>query len=247
MSVEWRGHRLPPGRVRVHLIDLSVHAVSDAALCPCERSRAAAFLNPGARVRFVRGRTGLRRLLGGYLGLEPAEVPIRLGAGGKPRLGPPYANLNFNLSHAGGLGLFAFVRGHEVGIDLEKVQEFPGLDEVSARFFSPAEHAALMEMTTPGTVTTHVASPDFNAAFYRTWARREAVIKALGLGLSVAPGEIGVSVGAMCGSWPLKIGGAGQPSWLTSDLELLPGFAAALAVPGGAGLGIDAVSTVTFP
>ena len=218
--------RLPPGVVEVHLIDLGLPERSDAVLSLSERRRASEFLDNVARERFVNSRTTLRRLLGEYLDLRPDEVPIRLGAGGKPQLGPPYSEVSFNLSHAEHLCLFAFVQGHEVGVDLERIREMPGLGDVSARLFGPEEHAALLKMP----------AADFNAAFYRTWTRREAVLKALGLGLTVSPTEVSVSVSATSGPWSLKLDGVQQPPWLTVDLEGVLGFSAALAVPGGAGL-----------
>lgn len=224
---------LPPGVVQVHLRDLSLLEETDAVLSLSERRRAAEFLNTVARERFVKSRTVLRCLLGEHLGLRPDDVPIRLDAWGKPQLGPPFSEINFNLAHAEHLCLFALVCGHAVGADLEQVRERPGLNGVSARLFGPEEHKALME--TP--------AGDFNAAFYRTWTRREAVIKALGLGLGVAPDEVSVPVSAASRPWSLKAGGVLQTSWLTSDLEGVPGFCAALAVPGGAGLSVSVVSS----
>lgn len=234
MTAEWAScSSLPPGVVQVHLIDLSLLEETDAVLSPPERRRASEFLDPVARERFVKSRTVLRRLLGEHLGLRPGDVPIRLDAGGKPQLGPPCSKMNFNLAHAEHLCLFALVRGHAVGADLEQVRERPGLNGVSARLFSPEEHAALLE--TP--------ADDFTAAFYRTWTRREAVLKALGLGLGVAPARVSVPVSAASGPWSLMLDGVPQPSWLTCDLEGVPGFCAALAVPGGAGLSVRVVSS----
>ncbi len=223
---------LPPGVVQVYLMDLGLLEETDAVLSLPERRRATDFLNTVARERFEKSRTVLRRLLGEHLGLRPGDVPIRLDAGGKPQLGPPYSEVSFNLAHAEHLCLFALVRGHAVGADLEQVRERPGLGDVSGRLFGPEEHAALLE--TP--------AGDFSAAFYRTWTRREAVLKALGLGLSVAPARVSVPVSAASVPWSLKVDGVLQPSWLTSDLEGVPGFCAALAVPGGAGLNVSVVS-----
>jgi len=96
--------------------------------------------------------------------------------------------LEFNLSHTNGLALIALARGGPLGVDVEIVRrDDPPLD-VADRFFSPAE---LRELGA-------ASLADKAVAFFRCWTRKEAFIKALGLGLqrdlqsfdvSLAPGD----------------------------------------------------------
>lgn len=235
---------LPHGEVQLHLLDLDGPVKIPGTATPgtggtdpdstnlldsAERARAARFLNPEARRRYVRSRTGLRLLLGGYLGLPPARVPITLSGAGKPQVVRPghLARIGFSVSYAGQYGLLAFVRGAQVGVDFEAVQARPGLSEVAARFFAPQEQAALQRL-----------HPDEALlAFHRVWTRREAVLKALGTGLTAPPDEVRVSTDAVPERWLLEARSPGLPvpSWLTRDLHVDPGYCAALAVPGGAG------------
>jgi len=238
---------LPHGEVQLHLLDLgrpvrppsasSADDVDLAVLDDAERARAARFLNPEARWRYVRLRTGLRRLLGGYLNLHPARVPIELSQTGKPRLGLPghLAQIGFSFSYAGRYSLLAFVRGRQVGVDFEQVQEKPGLDEVAARFFASQEQVALRRLA------HELAPTEALRAFYRTWTRREAVLKALGTGLTAPPGDVRVSVGAESGAWLLgaRSPDLPVPTWLTRDVQVDPGYCAALAVPGGVGFRVQ--------
>ncbi|WP_424952493.1 4'-phosphopantetheinyl transferase family protein [Deinococcus sp.] len=256
--------------MQIHLIELGQgkrgeqSEPSGRLLDASERARAARFLDPAARRQFVRSREALRHLLGRYLGLKPDRVPILLGPRGKPRLDPLYGELHFNLSHAGDFGLFAFVQGHPVGIDLERIQQSTDLDGVAARFFDPAEREALRRLSPAGSV----------GAFYRVWTRREAVLKALGLGLSAPATAVSVSVAGPPAGWLIRVDESQRQqarngkvqreeaqrqeaqrqeaqwqeaqspvvpasSWLTCDLSPLPSYAAALAVPGGAGLRVS--------
>jgi len=65
---------------------------------------------------------------------------------------------------------------HSIGVDLERCRAgFPTAD-IACRYFAPAE------------VRRYLAIPDDHSrvtAFYRCWTRKEAVLKAMGAGLSV--------------------------------------------------------------
>ena len=51
--------------------------------------------------------------------------------------------LQFNVSHADGLALFAFSLTAAVGVDLEYIRRLPDMAEMSKRCFSVAEQQAL--------------------------------------------------------------------------------------------------------
>jgi 4'-phosphopantetheinyl transferase len=82
--------------------------------------------------------------------------------------------VEFNLSHSGILALYAFTSGRAVGVDVELIRKVPDADDLAERFFSPTETALLRALP-----------PDRRSlAFLACWTRKEAFIKALGLGLS---------------------------------------------------------------
>ncbi|PSJ26605.1 4-phosphopantetheinyl transferase [Streptosporangium nondiastaticum] len=186
----------------------------DRILDPAERERAAAFVRDLHRDRYIASHIGLRLLLGAYLATDPAEVVLVRepcpGCGG-PHGRPAVAGapLHFNLSHAGDLALFAFA-DTPVGADVEQLQPADVVEEV-ARVLHPTETAELAALPAE-------QRPE---AFARCWTRKEAYLKGTGTGLSENPSVTYVGTGP---------GPASPAGWTLSDVEAVPGYAAAVAV-----------------
>jgi 4'-phosphopantetheinyl transferase len=151
-----------------------------AALWPLlsrdERERAEKFRYAEHRQHYVVARASLRRLLAERLRIAPRTVELVETKYGKPRLAPVHgsADVEFNVSHSGGLALVAFTNGRAVGVDVERIREVPDADDLAERFFSPRETASLRALPLDRR----------SLAFLACWTRKEAFIKALGLGLS---------------------------------------------------------------
>jgi 4'-phosphopantetheinyl transferase len=190
MSAEaWPAAAPGPAEVHVWLAPLAV-AASDlsalaASLSADERERAGRYRFERDRRFFAAGRGILRRLLGAYLGLPPAAIAFTTGPHGKPRLisGGPGDSLRFNLSHSGGLALIALARGREVGVDLERVRPIGDLPTLAGSCCSRTEARRLLAL----------AEADRLPAFFRTWTRKEAYLKARGDGLSLPPEHVEVA------------------------------------------------------
>jgi 4'-phosphopantetheinyl transferase len=151
-----------------------VVASLEALLDRPERERAAKMRIDRIRDRFVVGRGVLRTLLGRYVGVSAHELEFAYGEYGKPFLiqsGP-----RFNLSHSGGVAVFAFSSSSEVGVDVELANRRVEPLRIAGRFFSPGEVEKLRGV------------PEANRAraFLTCWTRKEAFIKARGDGLSLA-------------------------------------------------------------
>jgi 4'-phosphopantetheinyl transferase len=140
-----------------------------------ERGRAARFHFELDAAHYIASRGVLRRLLGGYVGGEPAGIAFAYGPHGKPRLAGNDEPLHFNVAHSRGVALFAFSRASEIGVDVEHVRPLPDLASVMRSVFATEERAA---------ITDRQPADDQVAAFYRCWTRKEAVLKALGWGLA---------------------------------------------------------------
>jgi 4'-phosphopantetheinyl transferase len=209
---------LGPGEVHVWAVSLLGDAGGHAALLSAkERERAARFRFADHQRRFQIGHGALRAILGGYLGVEPAAVEFRQGPRGKPYvagIGP-----FFNLSHSGKLALIG-VAASEVGVDLEKVRHLESLDAIAQRHFSPSEFAALAAL--PGAAR--------QLAFYRCWTRKEAYIKALGLGLAMPLDTFDVSLGERPEFLACRDGNERPEDWSLLDVSPGPEFVAALAL-----------------
>jgi len=138
-----------------------------------EKQRAVRFVFERDRRFFAACRSALRIILGRYLEARAEEIEFVYSAKGKPHV-TSKTDLRFNVSHSGGVAIFAFTRGCEVGVDVELVRLIPEIENIARRFFCPEECSQLLAM----------ASDERPKAFFRCWTRKEAYIKATGDGLS---------------------------------------------------------------
>jgi 4'-phosphopantetheinyl transferase len=216
-----------PGEVHVWRIDLDCAAtkaaVLRATLSPEEKHRAARFRSTELQERWTVAHGALRCILAAYARCEPGALVFREGPRGKPALTGPVEDIPFNLSHTGGLALVAIARSGRVGIDAESVRSEVEVEDLSRRFFAPAEAAEIMAL-----------SPDAQlAAFFTCWTRKEAFVKALGGGLLVPLDRFQVSILSDQPARLLWVDGEESDQWSLLDLSE-PGVAAALAVEGPA-------------
>lgn len=179
-----------------------------AVLSPDEHRRAARFRFPRDHARFVAARGLLRTLLGQHVGVNPGRIEFAHGEHGKPRFADDEMELRFNLSHSAGVMALALCEGREVGIDIEAVRDDLHAARIARRYL-PVEAAEEIERH---------AGAERTEEFFRAWVRQEAYAKGRGAGLEL-------------------IGQKPEPEdWTVVDLELIDGYAAALAIEGGGSL-----------
>jgi 4'-phosphopantetheinyl transferase len=198
-------------------------------LSPEELTRANRFHFPLHRDQFVVARGVLRYLLSHYMEIPASRIRFAEGAHGKPELleKPRYG---FNVSHSGGLAMYAVSDLGEIGIDIEQHREMDDVEGIAKRFFAPEEVWALEQLS----------AEERRAAFFRCWSRKEAVVKAIGAGLSLPLDSFCVSIDdnpelSVQGRLP---GGM----WTLFDVTPRCGYSAALAAQG-APLGIYCART----
>jgi 4'-phosphopantetheinyl transferase len=215
--------------VHVWCADVALAATAELpwlleTLSPDEQRRAARFHFERDRTYFSAGRGLLRRLLGGYVGVEPAQLVFTYGPYGKPALSnlPARSDLQFNVAHAGDLAVYAFTRARRIGVDLERRRPIPDADQIAERFFSLRERARLAALA-PGEKAT---------GFLNCWTRKEAYVKALGVGLSRPLHQFDVTLAPEEPAQVLADGSQEPENW--SLQELLPAheYVGALAVEG---------------
>lgn len=139
-----------------------------------EKQRANRLVFARDREYFIVGRGTLRRILGGYLACRPENVRFSYNGFGKPRLAAEDCGLRFNVSHSRGIGVIAVTQNREVGIDIEYVDREFDVLSVAQRAFGPDDAARLKSL--PEGLRS--------AAFFESWTRKEASLKAMGDGLS---------------------------------------------------------------
>jgi 4'-phosphopantetheinyl transferase len=192
----------------------------EAVISEDERERAARFRMPEHGRRFAAARGILRLLLGEYLRVPAGEIRFGENAHGKPFVAfPANTDLRFNVSHSGAAALLAFARGREVGVDVEQVRLLPMHERLAERFFTPAEAARLRALPEERRL----------AAFFDCWVRKEAVVKAVGRGVSFGLDRFEVAFA----SGPVSVRCPDDPTdWLLLPLELGGGATGALVVAG---------------
>jgi len=189
-----------------------------------ERRRAQRFHFPQDRIRFVARRGILREILGSYLDLPPGRVPLVTGVHGKPELAPGAGALHFSVSHSDGLALCAVTRDRPVGVDLERLRSVPEADEIAQRFFSAREKADFRALR-PGAK---------RKGFFRCWTRKEAYLKAIGVGLCFPLEDFDVTLAPEDPPRLSRVKGKPREAsrWVLEEIVPLPGYLASLAVVG---------------
>jgi 4'-phosphopantetheinyl transferase len=203
-------HRLVEG-IALFAVDTSPsphdEALAASLLSDNERAEAAHFVKPDDRSRFV-FRRAARRLLCDELGVS--EQGLSYDENGKPLSGSHWPGISFSADDR--CALLAFSRQFTLGVDIERLRPIDDIDGIARIAFSVAERGLLE------------AVPDILRArrFLEIWTLKEAWLKGRGLGLA---GDVTRNCVAKAA--------AGQNSnvegWRLSQLEIRPGYVAALA------------------
>lgn len=177
------------------------------------------FRRPGDRLRHAAGRTLLRAIAASRLGIDPAAVVVRWRCTpcGSEEHGKPFVaglGTHLSVSHSAGLVLVAANDVAPVGVDVEEVSTAVDVHALGRHIVASGE---------PG--------PRDARSLFRTWCRKEALVKATGHGLSADLRTVRVTPAdapAAVLSFPLTQGPVGL-----CDLDLGPAhptYVAALAI-----------------
>jgi 4'-phosphopantetheinyl transferase len=163
--------------------------------------------------RSVVSHVALRLLLSELTGTAPESLRFERRCGhcgghghGKPHLSGR-SDIDFNISHSGGLALVAVARGRRVGADVERVRERTDVLAIARGSLSARERHAIESSAT---------DEPRREAFFRCWTRKEAYLKGRGVGLA---GGIDTD--------PEE-----DSEWRIRSLRVPPGYAAAVAAEG---------------
>lgn len=191
-----------------------------------ELQRARRFRRDADSRSFVASRGLLRILTGRYLGLSPDQVRFGYAAQGKPCVTPTQnrVGLEFNLSHAADVMLFAFSAGSAVGVDVEHVKRKLDIDSVGRRVLHANEWSSLRD-----------AGPEQRRdLFFRYWVAKEAILKGIGAGIGAGMQLIEVHFETTDSTVALIDHGGltGREHWTLRLLDIMPDYAGAAAVAG---------------
>ncbi|HVV68411.1 MAG TPA: 4'-phosphopantetheinyl transferase superfamily protein [Gammaproteobacteria bacterium] len=194
-----------------------------ALLSTEEHARALRFKFEHHRRRFIVAKGVLRLILARYIGETPDKISFALSAHGKPELSNPkgYA-LQFNSSDSNEMALYAISLAEPVGVDIESIQKHIEAEAIAERFFSDHEIKELSALS----------PPQKTSAFFNIWTRKEAFIKALGLGLSFPLKDFDVSSGELAALLAVRNGGYIAEEWSLFNLKPGLDYAGAAAIKG---------------
>jgi 4'-phosphopantetheinyl transferase len=148
----------------------------EACLSPQEQDRYYRLQRPEVRQNFLLSRGCLRYVLSFYLNCPPGAPEFTQGLQGKPELKPGglHSLVQFNLSHTQEKIAIALHRDTPVGIDIEQLKPITRLEKLCQRCLTPQEAETVLRLDMPP--ATH--------RFLRYWTAKEAILKAMGLGLT---------------------------------------------------------------
>lgn len=145
--------------------------------------------------------------------MDPGALEFGEGAHGKPFVRGSEREVRFNRSHSGDWVLIAISEEREVGIDVELARRDIDVLELGRTVLTSSELGALRALHDEAR----------RAAFFRVWTRKEAALKAWGVGLHLEPREVEVGVGEegrRLVQWP-RGGGGGAAGALKPALTEL--------------------------
>lgn len=167
------GRTAAEGGIALHFAALAAHRDRISSyrtlLDPVELERAARFRFEVDRERFIIAHGLLRTLLGDRLGASPDELRFGRGPYGKPFI--EGSDLSFNLSDTKDALVIAIGRNGQIGVDVETMARNVDHRSVSEHYFTLEE------------VELISASSDRKRRFLEFWTRKEAVLKASGVGI----------------------------------------------------------------
>lgn len=214
---------LEPGQAHIFLLNLrsDIEGFDPSQyLDDEEKARARRFIFDADRHRFMITHSQVRLILGALLNIHPANLVFIKNPHGKPSL--VGSRLKFNLSHSRDLGLLAVILDQEIGVDIEVIRPEVDRDSLASRFFAPQEVHAL----------SNLPESERLEGFFNCWSRKEAYIKARGLGLKIPLRKFTVSVAPGQPAAVISPDPGASPTWDMAALTPHPGYCGALVVEG---------------
>ena len=221
---------LPPDELHVWRVSVDRDGAEleewKALLAARERARLERFHFPADARRELVSRGALRWLLGSYLSRSLAGEEFALEGTGKPVLRECSSGerLEFNSSHSGDWVLLGFSRGRSLGVDIERWREIDS-ESIVCDYFSPTEFAAWKNVPTSSRTRF----------FFDGWTRKEAYLKALGVGLAkpLASFEVALSADARSALITDSEDALASERWEVCDFAVGAGYSAAAVVRRG--------------
>ncbi|HTO67273.1 MAG TPA: 4'-phosphopantetheinyl transferase superfamily protein [Bradyrhizobium sp.] len=186
-----------------------------------EATRHSAHTRQQDRDRFLTGKALTRLVLASCLNSEPGNLLFGAGPYGRPYLaGKAAGDLRFNLSHSGDLVVLVVARDMEIGVDVERIDGDVDLDGIASMVFTAAERTAMAALPVSAR----------SRYFFRLWTLKEALSKALGVGLATDFLSFTVRPRYDGSAALLPPPGEVERDWLLANFTTKEGYIGAIAV-----------------
>lgn len=183
-----------------------------------ERDRAERFRFERDQTHYVLAHALWRVVLAHCLDVALADLPLHFASSGQPQL--PGTRFATSLSHSADAVLIGVGQLATLGVDIERMPPRIPLAGLMDTLCTPEEAAALRDLAPA------IREP----ALLQLWTRKEALLKAFGVGLALAPAAIAAEPGV-----PVPPpAGSTCPPCCVCDLVLSADQLGSLAVPEGA-------------
>ncbi len=181
----------------VHVWQASLDCIADFYnyLSIEEKLKAGRFRNQRDKQRFITSHGILRCILGAYIQSDPSSLKFERTKYGKPWISSYNfeISIRFNMTHSEDIVCFIISKSNDVGIDIEKIKYDFDWDSIAELYFSPKEVTDLQVLPRKERIKL----------FFTLWTRKEALLKALGTGLSDLENIKGIENDYMKRNYPL--------------------------------------------
>jgi 4'-phosphopantetheinyl transferase len=187
-------------------------------LSASEQARCNEYMNEAEKIRYTCNHRFVRRVLATYLNIPASEVMFSQAALGKPFV--KGSSLFFNYSYRTTFGLLAVSKHHEIGVDIERMKVLQDPPTFASFSFSEKERAIIFNS----------APENFQETLFTFWTFKEAIIKALGVGLNADLTQIDLSDFFYSNTNPLAYDH--NAVYTIQQINAIKGYKAAFAIKG---------------
>jgi 4'-phosphopantetheinyl transferase len=186
--------------------------LSHSYLSESEHKRVLQFSNDIDSLLFSMRHKLLRIILSRYLNCQPFEIEFKGNSFQKPYIYSPTTGLQFNVSSSSNRFIAVICRQNSVGTDIEFMREVRNIHQLISDYLTSNESDWIYAQP----------QQSLESSFFSIWTKKEALIKAIGQGLSIPINQLevlSVNPVAFC-----------SDKWYITPLSLFDDCNAALAI-----------------
>jgi 4'-phosphopantetheinyl transferase len=191
---------------------------TEPMLSAYEQARCKEYMNEAEKIRYTCNHRFVRRVLATYLNMPASAITFSQAPMGKPFV--KGSSLYFNYSYRTTFGLLAVSKHQEIGVDIERMKPLQDTPTFASFSFSEKEKEIIF-----GT-----SEERFQETLFTFWTFKEAIIKALGVGLNADLTQIDLSDFFYSNTNPLSYDD--NAVYTIQQINALKGYKAAFAIKG---------------